>query len=61
MSGEKLIDPRAEALLARAGQPAALLAMRDVFGDLGEDAVFVAAVERAYAALAPGEDLAAAL
>lgn len=60
-SGEKLIDPRAEALLAGAGEPAALLAMRDVFGDLGEDAVFVAAVERAYAALAPGEDLAAAL
>ncbi len=60
-SGEKLIDPRADALLARAGEPAALLAMRDVFGDLGEDVVFVAAVERAYAALAPGADLAAAL
>lgn len=61
MSGETLVDPRADALLARAGEPAALLAMRDVFGDLGEDAAFVAAVERAYAALAPGADLAAAL
>lgn len=59
-SGEALIDPRADALLSRAGDVGALLAMRDVFGDLGQDAVFVAAVERAYAALAPGEDLAAA-
>ena len=60
-SGEMLVDPRADALLAWAGDVAALLAMRDVFGDLGDDAVFVAAVERAYAALGPGEDLAAAL
>lgn len=60
-SGEQLVDPRADALLARAGDVAALLAMREVFGDLGEDAVFTAAVRRAYAALAPGEDLAAAL
>ena len=41
--------------------PAALLAMREVFGDLGQDAKFVAAVERAYAALAPGGDMSAAL
>nr|WP_277924120.1 mannitol dehydrogenase family protein [Sphingomonas hankookensis] len=60
-SGEQLVDPRAYALLARAGNVAALLAMGEVFGDLGADAVFVAAVDRAYAALAPGEDLAAAL
>jgi len=59
--GETLVDPRADALLARAGEPAALLAMCDVFGDLGRDAVFVAAVERAYAALAPGADPTAAL
>ena len=61
MSGEKLVDPRADALLARAGEPAALLTMRDVFGDLGEDAEFVAVVERAYALLAPGGDVSAAL
>ncbi|MGW8188663.1 mannitol dehydrogenase family protein [Sphingomonas hankookensis] len=60
-SGEKLVDPRADALLARAGEPATLLSMRDVFGDLGEDAVFVAAVERAYALLALGGDVSAAL
>lgn len=60
-SGEQLVDPRAEALLARAGDVRALLAMVEVFGDLGTDATFVAAVERAYAALAPGEDMAAAL
>ena len=60
-SGEKLVDPRADALLARAGEPAALLTMRDVIGDLGEDAEFVAAVERAYALLAPGGDVSAAL
>ena len=60
-SGETLVDPRADALLARAGDVRALLAMGEVFGDLGGDAVFVAAVERAYAALAPGGDLAAAL
>lgn len=60
-SGETLVDPHADALLARAGEPAALLAMREVFGDLGQDAKFVAAVERAYAALAPGGDMSAAL
>ncbi|KQM85238.1 mannitol dehydrogenase [Sphingomonas sp. Leaf23] len=60
-SGEALVDPRADALLARAGNVRALLAMGEVFGDLGADAAFVAAVERAYAALAPGGDLAAAL
>lgn len=59
--GETLVDPRADALLARAGDVRALLALVEVFGDLGADAVFVAAVERAYAALAPGNDLAAAL
>ncbi|MGT2514878.1 mannitol dehydrogenase family protein [Sphingomonas panni] len=60
-SGETLVDPRADALLARAGEPVALLAMREVFGDLGQDAKFVAAVERAYAELAPGGDMSAAL
>ncbi|WP_294320257.1 mannitol dehydrogenase family protein [uncultured Sphingomonas sp.] len=60
-SGEALVDPRAEPLLARAGDVRALLAMGEVFGDLGGDATFVAAIERAYAALAPGRDLAAAL
>ncbi len=60
-NGETLVDPRAEALLARAGEVRALLAMGEVFGDLSADAVFFAEVERAYAALAPGEDLAAAL
>ncbi len=61
VSGETLVDPRAAALLARAGDVRALLAMGEVFGDLGTDAAFVAAVERAYAALAPGRDLTAAL
>ncbi|KQM24492.1 MULTISPECIES: mannitol dehydrogenase family protein [unclassified Sphingomonas] len=60
-TGETLVDPRADALLALAGNVRALLAMGEVFGDLGTDATFVAAVERAYAALAPGGDLAAAL
>ncbi|MGN5373323.1 mannitol dehydrogenase family protein [Sphingomonas hankookensis] len=60
-SGEQLIDPRADALLARAGDVAALLAMREIFGDLGDDPVFAAAVWRAHAALAPGADPAIAL
>ncbi|MEP9401716.1 mannitol dehydrogenase family protein [Sphingomonas sp. VNH70] len=61
MSGEALVDPQADVLLARAGDPAALLALRDVFGDLGDDAAFAQAVQRAYAAMAPGGDVRAAL
>jgi fructuronate reductase len=60
-TGEPLVDPRADALLARTGDPAALLTMADVFGDLGEDAAFRCAVLAAYAALAPDRDIRAAL
>ncbi len=60
-SGEALVDPRAEALLARAGDAGALLDLRDIFGDLSGDAVFRDAVLRAYAALAPGNDVRAML
>ncbi|WP_235525177.1 MULTISPECIES: mannitol dehydrogenase family protein [unclassified Sphingomonas] len=60
-SGETLVDPRADALLARAGDVDALLAMRDIFGDLGDDTAFADAVRQAYAALAPGGDVRGAL
>ncbi len=60
-SGETLVDPRADALLARAGDAAALLDLRDVFGDLSDDATFRDAVTRRWHALAPGGDVRAAL
>ncbi|WP_235515082.1 mannitol dehydrogenase family protein, partial [Sphingomonas sp. Leaf25] len=60
-SGETLVDPRGDALLARAGDVDALLAMRDIFGDLGDDTAFADAVRQAYAALAPGGNVRGAL
>ncbi|ODP37211.1 mannitol dehydrogenase family protein [Sphingomonas turrisvirgatae] len=51
-SGSAITDPLAERLLAAGGDWRAILAMGDVFGDLGDDPRFVAAVTRAHGALA---------
>ena len=60
-SGETLVDPQADALLGRAGDVAALLDLRTIFGDLSDDSAFRAAVTDAYARLAPDGDLRAAM
>lgn len=60
-SGETLVDPQAAALVAAAGNVDALLDQGAVFGDLSADAGFRQAVGDAYAAMAPGSDVRAAL
>lgn len=49
--GEAITDPLAERLLAHGGDWRSIVAMEGVFGELGSDPAFVAAVERAHAAL----------
>ncbi|MFT4056902.1 MAG: mannitol dehydrogenase family protein, partial [Novosphingobium sp.] len=52
--GRTITDPLAAPLLERAGDWRSVLAMREVFGDLGTDARFVGAVEAGLAALDAG-------
>lgn len=52
--GRSITDPLAEVLLSRAADWRQVLALHDVFGDLGEDARFVQAVEAGIAALDDG-------
>jgi len=51
-SGSTITDPMRDALLERGSDWRAILALRPVFGDLADDPAFVAAVGRAYDALA---------
>ncbi|KQN26363.1 mannitol dehydrogenase [Sphingomonas sp. Leaf33] len=51
-AGERITDPLADRLMAAGGDWHAILEMREVFGDLPSDSRFVAAVEKAHAALA---------
>lgn len=50
--GQAITDPMADRLLALGGDWRAILALDEVFGDLGRNPSFVAAVEQAHAALA---------
>jgi hypothetical protein len=52
--GRTITDPLAEELLGRAADWRAVLAMPAVFGPLGHDARFIAAVGQAREALAQG-------
>lgn len=51
-SGSAITDPLADRLLAKGGDWRAILAMREVFGDLSDDPRFMKAVANAHAALA---------
>lgn len=53
-SGGTITDPLADALLDRAGNWRSVLALRDVFGELGEDERFVTAVAAGIATLEAG-------
>lgn len=52
--GQAITDPMAGALLERAGDWRSVLAMREIFGDLGEDTRFTRAVEAGLDALEAG-------
>ncbi|WP_404476717.1 mannitol dehydrogenase family protein [Novosphingobium sp. BL-52-GroH] len=52
--GHAITDPLAAPLLERAGDWRRILAMREIFGELGEDARFVRAVEAGMATLNAG-------
>ena len=51
-AGDTLVDPLADVVQARAGNPRAILDLDLIFADLGRDEDFCAAVLAAYAALA---------
>ncbi|AXB79542.1 mannitol dehydrogenase family protein [Novosphingobium sp. P6W] len=53
-SGGSITDPLAGPLLERAGDWRRVVGMREIFGDLGEDARFLRAVEAGLAALEAG-------
>lgn len=52
--GRAITDPLATLLLERAEDWRSVLALRDVFGDLGDDPRFLRAVERGWASLEAG-------
>jgi fructuronate reductase len=52
--GQAITDPMATALLGRAGDWRSVVAMREIFGDLGSDERFLRAVEGGLAALETG-------
>jgi fructuronate reductase len=52
--GITITDPLAGPLLQRAGDWRQVLAMREIFGDLGDDARFVRSVDRAISSLEEG-------